>query len=913
MFRSGPRTAAVAVVASGASIALFGVVVTGFLWAGVMAAANLRRMSHWSQDPQMTGRRRLLEIGFALATLCWLASDAWRVLGYGAHTARVAPGPEVLAHIGTLFLIATIIGVVRSRSGARIETWLDSLSFMVALAAPIYVAFVAPAAGDPTLLPWIVGWAAMLLAAMFFGGLYVMSGGIWNLPAVLLALAVVANSAVGVGAHLADPATVVDLPRFLPGYVLAAFVAAHPRLTEVYLPGGRPSGIPLSVRVWMLIGAVALPLGTLAWCYVQAEPVPIAAVVGPLAVMAGVVGVRAWLLVRAGIRDWSVPLTISVAALLVSTMAVALALRSESAREGQRATAALSQRLPEAKQLGGVLLRAAGLEPGTPERSTARWAEIIGNLNRDPRVPRDALHRYVAAAAPIMRVAANGGARPTRAQLARAASADAALVEALTRALADQRAAAERGARSVRLFTVGALTATLLALAILLLRFNRERARMELQHQKTHDLLTGLPNRLALEHQLKDTHAPAAGELRPTLALIDLDDFKAINDAFGLETGDTLLAIVATRLAERTRNDHFLARTDGDAFAILIPAGQDPLAVAHRALAAISAPIVTGAHSHTIRASVGLAEVGDGRQSSAIRDAELAMYEAKRSPGNSVQVFAADMHERVRDRLQLATELRDAIEAGELHLVYQPIVELSSGRIAGYEALVRWNHPTRGPLSPAQFIPLAEQNGLIVDLGGWVLRTATAQFAEWQSRWTDQRYVSVNIAAAQLSTHVLEQQVRSALEASGLAPELLLLEVTESSLIDDLDGSIAQMDQVRELGTRFALDDFGTGYSSLSYLRRFPVDVLKVDKSFIDALGEVDGSALVRAIIDMAIVLRLRVVAEGIEEGHQAMLLRQFDCDLGQGFHFSRPVTAEDVGDQPGRFAIPSQALRITG
>ncbi|MBJ7471383.1 MAG: GGDEF domain-containing protein, partial [Solirubrobacteraceae bacterium] len=320
---------------------------------------------------------------------------------------------------------------------------------------------------------------------------------------------------------------------------------------------------------------------------------------------------------------------------------------------------------------------------------------------------------------------------------------------------------------------------------------------------------------------------------------------------------------------------------------------------------------------HVVHGSVGIAEVDEHdehRHSAVFRDAELAMYQAKRVGGNSIEIFARDMHERARARVELAAQLRDALESGGLHLAYQPIVDLVDGRVVGYEALLRWQHPVRGPMSPAEFIPIAEQSGLIVDIGEWVLRTATKQLAEWQGTWQDQRYVSVNVAASQLATRALVGQVRRALGESGLAPERLLLEVTESSLIDDIDGSVEQMQAVRALGVRFALDDFGTGYSSLSYLRRFPVDIVKVDKSFIDEIHEPDGTLLVRAIINMAASLRLSVVAEGIEAIDQAASLQQFGCHLGQGYHFSRPMPVDDVAANQRTFALPvGPTLRVVG
>jgi EAL domain-containing protein (putative c-di-GMP-specific phosphodiesterase class I) len=292
------------------------------------------------------------------------------------------------------------------------------------------------------------------------------------------------------------------------------------------------------------------------------------------------------------------------------------------------------------------------------------------------------------------------------------------------------------------------------------------------------------------------------------------------------------------------------------------------------------------------------------------------MYEAKRLPGTSVEYFATSMHEAARDRLALTADLREAIEREELHLVYQPIVDMTTGRALGYEALARWNHPVRGPLSPADFIPLAEATGLIVPLGGWVLREACRQLQAWQTDWNDRRYISVNVASQQLATGVFPDQVRLALDATGLPAEQLLLEVTESSLIENVDAAQGQMAEVKALGARFALDDFGTGYSSLSYLRQFRVDVVKVDKSFIDDVIDADGSSLVEAIVHLASSLRMKVIAEGIEADEQADVLRALGCEIGQGFRFSRPLQAGDVMGAPPVFGLPrpiTSPLRIAG
>ena len=879
-----------------------GPAVTGLAWALVALALTLWVFARTEANWRVRGVWLLFLVGNAF----WFASDTWRVVGPQPFPAAPAFGPETLAAVGMAIVVVVIVWATYMRGRPRIETWLDGLILMAALAVPLWMLVVRPAAGDPEATVAAVIAVVSVLAVMQAGALYVMSGGIWSVPSVLLALAVAGNVACSLVPQITGDADLA-VPLFVPGYVLGAFVAVHPQLLSVFKRGGRPSGIPLAVRVWMLVGAVSLPLAVLAWCYVQGEPAPTTAVAGVLGLITAVVVLRAVLMVRAGVRDWSVPLTISATALLVGAVAVTLTSFSQSARAAEERTTAVTTALAGVKQLDGLLLRSLRADDPRTAAEARAWEELVRRVGAAGVVAPATLDRYEKAGAAALTAAAAGQSRRMRVLVDGPVRAtNAALVREASAALARARSAADRRAGALRLSTVAILMFTLLLVGVLLLRFNLAHRRLEVQHLKTHDELTGLPNRAALDRAVHNASPEFEGASR-TLVVLDLDDFKAINDSFGRSTGDAVLSAVAARLAASIRGDQLLARVGGNAFGILVPHAADPVVVAHRALATLADPIEAGGTRHVIECSIGIARIDEAdadRHASTMRNAELAMYHAKRIAGNSIETFVSDMHQRARDRLQLAADLRAALESDQLHLAYQPIVSLRTGEVEGYEALVRWTHPTRGPLSPAEFIPIAEQSALIVDLGGWVLRTAARQMADWQTLWDDERYVSVNVAASQLTTRALMQQVHVALADSQLDPERLVLEVTESSLIDDIDASIAQMDDVRALGVRFALDDFGTGYSSLSYLQRFPVDVLKIDKAFIDALDDPDGILLVRAIVNMAASLQLRVVAEGVEDQAQAEALQRFGCHLVQGYHFSRPMPASDVVAMPRTFAV---------
>jgi len=432
---------------------------------------------------------------------------------------------------------------------------------------------------------------------------------------------------------------------------------------------------------------------------------------------------------------------------------------------------------------------------------------------------------------------------------------------------------------------------------------DRTRLEARLHHQAFHDHLTGLANRALVEDRLGQALRRAERDGRHlAVVFCDLDDFKDVNDSLGHEVGDELLVAVAGRIAGVLRETDTLARVGGDEFLLLLEdldAPADAERATRRVLAALRAPVLLAGEEHVVRASMGVAAGGPGSDPRALlRDADTAMYAAKRQGGGDLQLFAEHMGEEVALRLRMRSELELGLEREQFVVHYQPIVALGDGSVGGFEALVRWQHPERGMVPPNQFIPLAEQTGLIVPLGAWVLETACAEVARRRAELgRDDLYVSVNLAGRQLARPQLPAEVAEVLAATGLPATALLLEVTESSLIDDVEASARRLEELRALGVRLAIDDFGTGYSALNYLRRFPMDVLKIDRSFVRGIGDGErDDALVGAIVAMATSLGLTVVAEGIEEEGQRARLGDLACGLGQGFLFSRPVPASELG-----------------
>jgi diguanylate cyclase (GGDEF)-like protein len=419
---------------------------------------------------------------------------------------------------------------------------------------------------------------------------------------------------------------------------------------------------------------------------------------------------------------------------------------------------------------------------------------------------------------------------------------------------------------------------------------------VEAMEEAFHDSLTGLPNRALfldrLQHAL-DVAARRATEL--CVLFVDLDRFKAVNDSIGHAAGDALLRAVGDRLAECTRAADTAARFGGDEFAVLLEddgRGVHPEAVAERIIAAMRRPFDVEGKEVFIGATVGIAHAHDASlgPDELLRNADLAMYRAKKAGGNRAATYETAMRTALLARIELEADLRHALERDELVLAYQPVVELESGRTVGVEALVRWAHPTRGLIPPLTFIPVAEEIGMIGAIGRWVLREACRQLAVWR-RMAPDLVLNVNLSALQLRDDRLAIHVQQALRAHELPGEALTLEITESMLLSGDEETAARLRRLKGLGVSIAVDDFGTGYSSLSYLKQFPVDALKIDKSFVDTVARSTAdSALARTIVELGRGMRLETIAEGIETVEQLEQLRQLDCQLGQGYHFSVPL-----------------------
>lgn len=430
-----------------------------------------------------------------------------------------------------------------------------------------------------------------------------------------------------------------------------------------------------------------------------------------------------------------------------------------------------------------------------------------------------------------------------------------------------------------------------------------ERRRLEdqLRHQAFHDALTGLPNRALFQDRVE--HAIARQARMPGNAAVlylDLDDFKATNDTAGHTSGDQLLAQVAERLSRCVRPGDTVARLGGDEFAILVEGvegNEDAVAVAARIQAALRDPVPVDGQLLSARASIGIAVCSvDGSSAvDLLRDADVAMYVAKSDGKGRSQVFEAEMHRALLDRLSLEADLAVALAQGQFALQYQPLVDLASDRWIGAEALLRWHHPTRGMVPPEQFIPVAERTGAIIEIGAWVLATACRQLASWRRRHPG-LILAVNLSASQLRHAGLLEAVEEALDESGVPADQLVLEITESVLLDNSDATADALQKLASVGVRLSIDDFGTGYSSLSYLSRLPVHELKIDRSFVAALGNGGkDTAVVDAIVRLAHQLKLNIVAEGIEDDETAEILRGLGCEEGQGFLFARPQDPEDL------------------
>ncbi len=435
----------------------------------------------------------------------------------------------------------------------------------------------------------------------------------------------------------------------------------------------------------------------------------------------------------------------------------------------------------------------------------------------------------------------------------------------------------------------------------------RHAADQALRHRVLHDSLTGLPNRLSFVDSLEDALRRSTASGSPVgILFLDLDNFKLINDSMGHHAGDELLRAVAPRLRSHLRPGDIVARFGGDEFGILVDRladEEEAIAIADRIAAAFAEPYAMHGVEHFVSASVGIAVARPSSREPVdaellIRDADAAMYRAKERGRARCELFDAEMRAGALRRLEVERELRHALERKELELHYQPLIALRSGEITGLEALVRWRHPERGLLDPGDFVSIAEDSGMIDSIGRWVQESACRQILEWHELRPDQRPfdVSVNLSARQVTNRELATSIEEILACTGLDPVHLLLEITESVLVEESATARGTLEALSETGVGLVLDDFGTGYSSLAYLNRFPFDALKVDRSFVDALGiEQERTAIVEAIIGMARALSLDVIAEGVENDAQLSELRRLGCDYAQGHLFSRPLPAAEI------------------
>jgi diguanylate cyclase (GGDEF)-like protein/PAS domain S-box-containing protein len=432
---------------------------------------------------------------------------------------------------------------------------------------------------------------------------------------------------------------------------------------------------------------------------------------------------------------------------------------------------------------------------------------------------------------------------------------------------------------------------------------DRKRAERALDHSGFHDSLTGLANRALfhdrLDHALDRTARTGLGV---AIVYLDLDGFKTINDSRGHEAGDRVLREVAARIASAVRTLDTVSRLGGDEFAILIEESGRVLdeaeTVAERVLQSLTSPFIVDGHQIVLSASIGIA-MGDVSctASSMMRDADVAMYKAKMSGKARWAVYEPAMRTAALDKLELESDLHQAVDEGQLRLVYQPVIELRSSKIVGFEALLRWDHPTRGRIEPTTFIPIAENNGTMVSIGRWVLDEACRTAAQWNARFPSRKLtMAVNLSARQLAAPDIVSDTAHALARSGFPASLLVLEMTESVLVQDADTATRRLHALRKLGVRLAIDDFGTGYSSLSYLRQFPIDILKIDKSFTDTITQrAHIPPIVHGLLELAKTLEMTTVAEGIESEVQRDSLRDQECNFGQGFLFSRPIEESEA------------------
>lgn len=431
-------------------------------------------------------------------------------------------------------------------------------------------------------------------------------------------------------------------------------------------------------------------------------------------------------------------------------------------------------------------------------------------------------------------------------------------------------------------------------------RENEER----LLYMATHDALTGLPNRNLFEDRLNQAIAQSARENQLVAVIfMDLDQFKMVNDSLGHDQGDILLREVAVRLAETVRAGDTVARLGGDEFVIVLSeldAAEDAIAIARKIMKSLEKPVYLKNQELAVAGSIGIAmfpKDGD-TTSQLVRNADTAMYRSKELGRKQICFYSPEMNAKLLERLTLENDMRRAIERNEFEVHYQPKLDITTGRILGFEALLRWQHPVRGTISPDKIIPLAESSGLILAIGSWVLRTACEQLVQWQQQGYSGLTMAVNLSARQFWKEDLVENIAEILKETGLPPEYLELEITESSVMRNAEETISTLGKLHDMGITLSIDDFGTGYSSLSYLKRFPIQALKVDQSFVrDITVDRDAAAIAQGIIALAHSMNLQVIAEGVQTQSQFDLLKLWNCNAMQGYLFSKPVPGKSAFD----------------
>jgi diguanylate cyclase (GGDEF)-like protein len=455
---------------------------------------------------------------------------------------------------------------------------------------------------------------------------------------------------------------------------------------------------------------------------------------------------------------------------------------------------------------------------------------------------------------------------------------------------------------NLTLVIAAVLLATLVSIRQFLAQRDLLQTQGRLSHQSLHDALTELPNRALVIDRAEQMLFRARRSRTPVAALyVDIDGFKHINDSFGHAAGDELLQAVSRRLLGIVREAETVGRLGGDEFVVLLEGSTldaGPELVAERICEVLAQPLAlasTKGRTLSVTASIGVALGQRNSADELFRDADFALYEAKRAGKNRWQVFESRMHTAAQDRLELEMDMREALGCGQFFLLFQPTFNLQSETMTGIEALIRWRHPVRGVLAPDAFIPIAEETGMIVPIGRWVLRTACRQAASWR-RDEHPLTMSINVSARQLDDKDMVRDVAEALETTGLDPATVTLEITETTLMRDAEAAASKLRTLKALGVRIAIDDFGTGYSSLAYLRQFPVDALKIDRSFISGSpASGDSKALIHTLVQLGKGLGLETLGEGIEEQSQLRQLQDEQCDSGQGFLFARPLEADAI------------------